>query len=165
MKNNLHLNGKSWHARLYMNSKKGVENETELPKNFCSYFWDIVWYVVTLPFTWVGLLFTSNSYNKNWLSNFLFTAAAVGPVFSALFIGAAFTYTFMPIGVSTFIPHFIIGSIALIIAALFLFFIESFLKFYLKIVKRFKEKRKAEYKEIKGPSFILTKWRALKTAP
>lgn len=55
------LDKNSWHARFWC--KAYDESYNFLPTNLCSYFWDIVWAIVWLPFTWWTYFWDSVDYH------------------------------------------------------------------------------------------------------
>jgi hypothetical protein len=48
----MNLNEKAWHARLF----NVIYTRSNLPKNFCNYFWTIILLLVTMPLYFPGLL-------------------------------------------------------------------------------------------------------------
>lgn len=65
----MELNPNGLLAKLYKNSykkpgrrynydKQVYETKPELPDNLCQFFWGLLWALMWLPFSWVGMLFT-----------------------------------------------------------------------------------------------------------
>jgi hypothetical protein len=56
---NPHSNLASFYRQVYL--------EDELPNNLCNYFWAIIFGIITLPFTWLILLF---NYSKGYIKKY-----------------------------------------------------------------------------------------------
>lgn len=155
-----HLKGKSWHAKLYLNSTEGVKRETDLPDNFCPYFWRLFWYIITLPFTCVGLLFISNDYDKYWLVNGVATIGSFVVMISCWVFGVITTGWLISVSWWAVIPHIIIGFLWLILAFLILETILFLWNWCWRWIP--KNEYKHEDTEKKESSLIWVKWKAFK---